>query len=79
MLAMWRYASTTILGLGLLGVGIAYFMHGQRGIGVAFIGIALLRTAAVLVGRKPRKPEPSIRLNLEENDEVNQKGDQERQ
>jgi hypothetical protein len=78
MLAMWRYASTAILGLGLLGVGVAYFMRGQRGIGIAFVGIAVLRTAAVVVGRKPRKPEPSIRLNLEANDEVNQKGDQKR-
>jgi hypothetical protein len=76
MLAMWRYASTAILGLGLFGVGIACFMRGQRGIGIAFIGIAALRTAAVVVGRKPRKPEPAIRLNLEANDEVNQKGDQ---
>jgi hypothetical protein len=75
MLAMWRYASTAILGLGLLGVGVAYFMRGQRGIGIAFVGIAAIRTAAVLVGRKPRKPEPSIRLNLEENDEVSPKGD----
>ena len=78
MLAMWRYASTAILGLGLLGVGVAYFMRGQRGIGVALVGIAVVRTAAVVVGRKPRKLEPSIRLNLEADDEVNQKGDQER-
>ena len=76
MLAMWRYASTAVLGLGLLAVGGAYFMRGQRGIGIALVGIAVLRTALVVAGRKPRKPEPAIRLNLEANDEVNQKGDQ---
>jgi hypothetical protein len=53
-------------------------MRGQRGIGIAFVGIAVLRTAAITIGRKPRKPEPSIRLNLEANDDVNQKGDQQR-
>jgi hypothetical protein len=66
---MWRYALVAIVALGLTGVGIAAFTRGQTLIGIAFIGIAVLRTGAIFWGRRPRKPpEPSIRLNLEDED-----------
>jgi len=66
---MWRYTLTAIVGLGLLAVGIVSFARGQAWIGIIFVGIAVLRTGAVLWSRLPRKAQPSIRLNLEDEDE----------
>ncbi len=62
---MWRYALTAIIALALAGVGIASFARGQTLLGITFVGIAALRLGAMLWGTRPRKPQPSIRLNLE--------------
>jgi hypothetical protein len=74
---MWRYALTAIVALGLIGVGIASFARGQILIGIVFVGIAVLRLGAILWGGRPRKPQPSIRLNLE-NDATSPGGSEER-
>jgi hypothetical protein len=62
---MWRYTLSAIVALGLIAVGIVSFARGQVAIGTAFVAIAVLRLATVLLSRKPRKPEPSIRLNID--------------
>jgi hypothetical protein len=62
---MWRYALTAIVALGLIGIGIASIARGQVVIGIVFVGIAVLRLSAQW-GRRPRKPQPSIRLNLDD-------------
>ena len=63
---MWRYSVTAIIALGLVWVGIAAIARGQIAIGIVFIGIAALRLGSVVWSRRPRKPQPSIRLNLED-------------
>jgi hypothetical protein len=63
---MWRHALTAIVAIALVAVGIAAFARGQITIGIVFIGIAVLRTSALFWSGKPRKPQPSIRLNLDD-------------
>ena len=63
---MWRHALTAIVAIALVWVGIAAIDRGQITIGIVFIAIALLRTAALFWSGKPRKPQPSIRLNLDD-------------
>jgi hypothetical protein len=65
-MAMWRYGLTAVVAVALVWVGIAAIARGQITIGIVFIGIAMLRTAALFWGGKPRKPQPSIRLNLDD-------------
>jgi hypothetical protein len=64
-MAMWRYALTAIVAVALVWVGIAAIARGQTTVGIVFIGLATLRTAAFFWSGKPRKPQPSIRLNLD--------------
>jgi hypothetical protein len=66
---MWRYAWTAIIALGLIGIGISSVARGQTLIGIAFVGLAVLRTGGMLWARRPRKPQPSIRLNLDDDAE----------
>jgi hypothetical protein len=65
-MAMWRYALTAIVALALVGFGIAAIAHGEAWIGIVFIGLAVLRTVSIFSGRKRPKPQPSIRLNLDD-------------
>jgi hypothetical protein len=62
---MWRYSLTAIIALGLFWVGASAIARGQIAIGIVFVAIAVLRLAAVAWSRRPRKPQPSIRLNLD--------------
>jgi hypothetical protein len=63
---MWRYGFTALVALGLVGVGVAAFNRGQTVIGIALVAMAVLRVGSVLVPSRPRKPQPSIRLNLDD-------------
>lgn len=45
---MWRYGLTAIVAAGLVWVGIAAFARGQILIGIAFVGIAVLRLGAIV-------------------------------
>ena len=57
--------SVSVAALALGGVA---FLRGERALGICFIGLALLRAAALLSARKPSKIEPEIRLGLEDSD-----------
>jgi hypothetical protein len=63
---MGRYTLTAIIALSLAGVGIAALARGQIAIGILSVGIAALRLGAIVWARRPRKPEPSIRLNIDD-------------
>lgn len=54
-----------LVALVALCLGVVAIFRGQRLLGVCFMGVGLLRVVMLLQGRRPQKPEPSIRLNLE--------------
>jgi hypothetical protein len=62
---MWRYGFTAVVALCLVGIGVAAFTRGQTLIGITFVAIAVLRVGAALLPVRPRKPQPSIRLNID--------------
>lgn len=66
-----------LVALVALCLGVIAIFRGQRLLGVCFMGIGLLRVVMLLQGRKRRKPEPSIRLNLE-NDSPHADGSKEK-
>jgi hypothetical protein len=63
---MFRYTVSGVVALGALAIGIGAVARGQVWIGIFFIGIGALRAATILWSGKARKPQPSIRLNLED-------------
>jgi hypothetical protein len=73
---MWRYGFSAIIAAGALWLGVVSLSRGQFWLGVCFVGIALLRLGTIMWGRKPRKPQPSIRLNIE-NDTAGSDGSEE--
>jgi hypothetical protein len=66
-----------LVALVALCLGVVAIFRGQRLLGVCFLGIGLLRIIMLLQGRRPHKPEPSIRLNLE-NDSPDADGSKEK-
>lgn len=52
-----------------LWLSVVAFLRGQRILGICFLAIAVLRAVATLAGRKRTKPQPSIRLNIEDSEE----------
>jgi hypothetical protein len=62
---MLRHSVSAVVALGALAIGIATIARGQVWIGVIFVGIGLLRAVTVLLGTRPRKPQPGVRLNLD--------------
>jgi hypothetical protein len=62
---MRRHTLSAIVSFALLAAGILTIFRGQLVVGIAFIGIAILRLGTILWGRKPANPKPSIRLNLD--------------
>jgi hypothetical protein len=73
---MRRYGFSAIIALGLVGLGVLTISRGQFWLGVCFIGLALLRLGTILRARKSPKPQPSIRLNIE-NDAARSDGPEE--
>jgi hypothetical protein len=63
---MIRYTVSGAVALGALAIGMGAVARRQGWIGIFFIGIGALRAATILWAGKPRKPQPSIRLNLED-------------
>ena len=63
---MFRYTVSGAVALGALAIGMGAVARGQVWIGVFFIGIGALRAATILWTGRARKPQPSIRLHLEE-------------
>jgi hypothetical protein len=76
--SMRRNILVTLTAVGALCLGAAAILRGQAELGACFIGLGLLRAFMLLQSRRSRKPEPSIRLNLNEDDPVRSEGAEER-
>jgi hypothetical protein len=63
---MRRNVVIVLVVVGALGLGVLAIVRGQVWLGACFIGLGVLRAGMLLQSRRPRKPEPSIRLNLDE-------------
>jgi hypothetical protein len=66
---MRRNILVALVAVGALCLGVLAILRGQAGLGACFIGIGLLRVLMLLQSRRSRKPEPSIRLDLKEDDD----------
>jgi hypothetical protein len=75
---MRRTVLVALVAVGALCLGVVAILRGQVPLGACFIGLGLLRAFMLLQRRTSRKPEPSIRLNLEENDPGRSEGSEER-
>ena len=64
---MRRKVLVALVALGALCLGVLAIVRGQAWLGGCFIGLGLLRTFMLLQRLRPRKPQPSIRLNIEGN------------
>jgi hypothetical protein len=73
---MRRNILVALVAVGAVCLGVLAIFRGQAGLGACFIGLGLLR--AFLLLRRSRKPEPSIRLNLKEDDAGRAEGAEER-
>ena len=52
-----------------LWLGVVALLRGERALGICFLAIAVLRAVATLATRRRSKPQPSIRLNIEDSSE----------
>jgi hypothetical protein len=66
---MRRNILVTLVAVGALGLGVLAILRGQAGLGACFIALGVLRALMLLQGRRSRKPDPAIRLNLKEEDD----------
>ena len=66
---MRRNVLVTLVAAGAMCLGILAILRGQVGLGACFIGLGLLRALMLFQSRRSRKPKPSIRLNLKEEDD----------
>jgi hypothetical protein len=62
---MRRNVVVALVVVGAMGLGGLAILRGQIWLGACFIGLGLLRVGMLLQNRRPRKPEPPIRLNLD--------------
>jgi hypothetical protein len=63
---MRRNVLVALIAVGALALGVYAILRGQVGLGVCFIGLAVLRGFLLIQGIRPaRKPQPSIRLNID--------------
>jgi hypothetical protein len=67
---MLRRSVTAIVALAVLAIGIGAVARGKVLIGVFFVGIGLLRAVTFLWRGGSRKPQSSIRLNIEDSPPV---------
>ena len=65
-MAMFRDSLSATIAVLALGLGVLSITRGQVWVGGLLIVIALLRGGILLWEKWPRKPQPAIRLNLEE-------------
>jgi len=63
---MRRNILVALVAGGALCLGVLAILRGQSALGACFIGLGVLRTLMLLQSRRSRKPEPSVRLNLED-------------
>ena len=71
---MRRNILVALVAVGALCLGVLAILRGQAWLGAGFIGLGLLRALMLFQSRKPLKPKPSIRLNLEEDESVRAEG-----
>ena len=62
---MRRLGLSIGVSVAALGLGVYTFFQGQHALAACFIGLGVLRAVALLAARKPTKPQPSIRLNID--------------
>ena len=62
---MQRLALNIGVSAAAAAAGVIAILRGQTVLGVCLIGLAVLRALATFGTRKPRKPEPEIKLNLD--------------
>ncbi len=65
---MRRNILVTLVAVGAFCLGVLAILRGQAGLGACFIGLGVLRALMLLQSRRSRKPEPSVRLNIDEDD-----------
>jgi hypothetical protein len=65
---MRRNVLVALVAVGALCLGVLAILRGQAGLGACCMGLGVLRALMLLQSRISRKPEPSIRLNLKEDD-----------
>ena len=75
---MRRNILVALVAVGALCLGVLAILRGQAGLGACFIALGLLRALMLLQRRRSRKPEPSIRLNLKEDDPGRSEGAEKR-
>ena len=63
---MRRKVLVALVAFGALSLGILVILRGQVWLGACFIGLGLLRAFLLFQGLRSRKPQPSIRLNIED-------------
>jgi len=63
---MRRNILVALVAGGALCLGVLAILRGQSALGACFIGLGVLRALMLLQSRRSRKPEPSVRLNLED-------------
>jgi hypothetical protein len=65
---MWRSTLTAVVALGLIWAGVDSFQRGQTALGIVLVVVAVLRLVSLVWNGRPRKPQPTIRLNLDNDD-----------
>jgi hypothetical protein len=75
---MRRNVLVSLVAGGALCLGGLAILRGQAGLGACFIGLGLLRALMLLQSRRSGKPEPSIRLDLKDEDAGGSEGAGER-
>lgn len=63
---MRRNVLVALVAFGALCLGVLAILRGQVWLGGCFIGLGLLRAFMLLQRPRPRKPQPSIRLSIED-------------
>jgi hypothetical protein len=63
---MRRRVLVVLIAVAALWLGVVAIVRGRVWLGVCFIGLAVLRGSLLFQSLRPRKPQPSIRLNLED-------------
>jgi hypothetical protein len=62
---MRRHVLNSLVTVGAFLLGILAILRGRFLLSICFAGLGLLRGVILFQGLRPRKPHPSIRLNIE--------------
>jgi hypothetical protein len=62
---MRRNVLNALVALGAFWLGVFSLYQGRLWFGMCFIALGILRALLQFRGRKPAKPEPAVRLNID--------------